>query len=108
MSIGPDNPKNKLCRLKDFEKKLERLLPKVDQEINQTEVEWLHLKSLIEKYNNLESRQGSKPSDINTSDPICLKAEFDNGSINSNDLDLSLHSTFKMATHEEEFDTDSD
>lgn len=56
MSYKMDHEVQTVMKLKLAEKSLATMLQKIDKEINQTEVEWMHLKSLIKPKSSVETK----------------------------------------------------
>ncbi|KAK9877832.1 hypothetical protein WA026_020065 [Henosepilachna vigintioctopunctata] len=97
--------RRKLVHLKGFERKLENLLSKIDKEINQTEVEWLHLKSLIEKYNN-PTGKSSDSSETHENLMAIVGNHFTMNESNILDIELNLNPRLGLPEQEEEFDSE--
>lgn len=106
-----------LLKLENLERTLSDLLEKVDNEINETDVEWLHLKNISETRcsnttNNstsipLKSEAVSESSQNSKSYFTKMEKEsIDDQSINSAELHLSPLAQKCFNPSDEEFDSD--
>ncbi|KAL1501823.1 hypothetical protein ABEB36_007077 [Hypothenemus hampei] len=78
----------KLKKLKTLEKNLTQLLEKLNQEMNKTDIEWMHLKNLA-KTRNQQPNQASVDGELNIGTHQTTKFMNDQ-SINETQLNLSL------------------
>lgn len=107
-----------LMKLENLERTLSDLLEKVDNEINQTEVEWLHLKNISEAQRSNTGNPSTTDIPlkkevtemVQNSQSYCAKMEkesIDDHSINSTMLNLSpLTQNYLNRGSDEEFDSD--
>lgn len=97
---------SKLTRLED---QLTNLLEKIDQEIIQTDIEWLHVKSIVEEQNKstTDSPSVTEEPDIKPrvkNNEICnIKMEFEEVEHYPLELKLEPH---RFDMEDEEFDSD--
>lgn len=103
-----------LTKLTRLEEHLTTLLEKIDQEIIQTDIEWLHLKSIAEELNssNTPSKLSgsgeatdSKPKNTGGITTHKVKLEFDAPETNREELRLD---PYMKNTWEEDEESDSD
>ncbi|KAF7284256.1 hypothetical protein GWI33_022253 [Rhynchophorus ferrugineus] len=86
----------KLMKLKNLELKLTALLKNIDKEINQTSIEWMHLRAIVEE--NYGSTQVDQNVDIQKTNLIQLQKQIDDDS-NTTELDLTIN---ELCNEEEE------
>ncbi|KAG5872389.1 hypothetical protein JTB14_002645 [Gonioctena quinquepunctata] len=100
-----------LAKLKKLEETLTALVDKIDREIIQTDVEWLHLKSVSEKLNSTEVEAPVPTNSVSETNPnrntsAKVKMEFtDEVFVNTSQLELCPQRTV-MIQNSEEFDSD--
>jgi len=103
-----DHEAQKLMKLKVLEQNLASMLQKIDKEINQTDVEWMHLKSL-NKNSTTETRAELLQQKSKSAGQRKIKQEhhMDDQAINKTQLNLSLgssgsHISFKQGEEDED------